>query len=276
MVKRFSQRYGYVKVEDVFQLNDLNEETRKAIWNYLYLGLFSNRGLQDRPTRCAQSIWIHYFNNPADNIPAYDRDFTYENSLLTTIKKYIYEAKWFNVLDLLEELLDYTSDFYQFDLGEYINAVFEKYGVGYRVIDGLITPISDEVEIESIEGALANNTESARNHFTRALELMADREQPDYRNSIKESISAIESLCKKISGNEKGTLGDCLKTIEDKGHIHPAMKRAFQQLYGYTSDQGGIRHALTDDSEEPTLEEARYMLVICSAFSNYLVSKMAD
>lgn len=276
MVKRFSQRYGYVKVEDVFQLNDLNEETRKAIWNYLYLGLFSNRGLQDRPTRCAQSIWIHYFNNPADNIPAYDRDFTYENSLLTTIKKYIYEAKWFNVLDLLEELLYYTSDFYQFDLGEYINAVFEKYGVGYRVIDGLITPISDEVEIESIEGALANNTESARNHFTRALELMADREQPDYRNSIKESISAIESLCKKISGNEKGTLGDCLKTIEDKGHIHPAMKRAFQQLYGYTSDQGGIRHALTDDSEEPTLEEARYMLVICSAFSNYLVSKMAD
>ncbi|MDV1584951.1 hypothetical protein RZQ81_04640 [Klebsiella pneumoniae] len=276
MVKRFSQRYGYVKVEDVFQLNDLNEETRKAIWNYLYLGLFSNRGLQDRPTRCAQSIWIHYFNNPADNIPAYDRDFRYENSLLATIKEYIYEAKWFNVLDLLEELLDYTSDFYQFDLGEYINAVFEKYGVGYRVIDGLITPISDEVEIESIEGALANNTESARNHFTRALELMADREQPDYRNSIKESISAIESLCKKISGNEKGTLGDCLKTIEDKGHIHPAMKRAFQQLYGYTSDQGGIRHALTDDSDEPTLEEARYMLVICSAFSNYLVSKMAD
>ncbi|UKL35844.1 hypothetical protein L7G49_16675, partial [Klebsiella pneumoniae] len=90
------------------------------------------------------------------------------------------------------------------------------------------------------------------------------------------SSDLIESLCKKISGNEKGTLGDCLKTIEDKGHIHPAMKRAFQQLYGYTSDQGGIRHALTDDSEEPTLEEARYMLVICSAFSNYLVSKMAD
>lgn len=276
MVKRFSQRYGHVKVEDVIQLSELNNETRKAIWNYLYLGLFSNTDLQDRRVRCARSIWVHYFNNAADNVPVYDRDFTYEDSLLTTIKKYIYEAKWYNVFDLLEALLDYTSDFYQFDLSQYINAAFEKYGVGYRVIDELITPISDEVEIESIEGALANNTESAKNHFTRALELMADREQPDFRNSIKESISAIESLCKKISGNEKGTLGDCLKTIEDKGHIHPAMKRAFQQLYGYTSDQGGIRHALTDDSEEPTLEEARYMLVICSAFSNYLVAKMAD
>lgn len=276
MARPFSQRYGHVSVKDVIQLNGLNDETRKAIWNYLYLGLFSNTDLQDRPMRCAKSMWIHYFNYSADNIPDYNRDLPYSESVLTTIKKYIYRAEWFNVFDLLEALLDYTSDFYQFDLSQYINAPFEKYGVGYRVIDELITPISDEVEIESIDGALSNNTESAKNHFARALELMADREQPDYRNSIKESISAIEALCKKLSGNDKGTLGDCLKTVEDKGHIHPAMKRAFQQLYGYTSDQGGIRHALTDDSEEPTLEEARYMLVICSAFSNYLVSKMAD
>jgi hypothetical protein len=40
---------------------------------------------------------------------------------------------------------------------------------------------------------------------------MTDREQPDYRNSIKESISAIESLCRKITGNDKGTLGLVLK-----------------------------------------------------------------
>ncbi|MGG7707104.1 hypothetical protein PGN83_10780 [Klebsiella aerogenes] len=276
MARPFSQRYGHMSVKDVIQLNGLNDETRKAIWNYLYIGLFSNTDLLDRPIRCAKSMWVHYFNNAADDIPDYAQDTPFDESLLTTIKKYIYEAKWFNVFDLLEALLDYTEDFYQFDLGDYINDVFEKYGVGYRAIDGLITPVSDEVEVESIENALANNTESAKNHFSRALELMADREQPDYRNSIKESISAIESLCKKLSGNDKGTLGDCLKTVEDKGHIHPAMKRAFMQLYGYTSDQGGIRHALTDDSEEPTLEEARYMLVICSAFSNYLVSKMAD
>jgi hypothetical protein len=276
MVKPFSQRYGYVKVEDVIQLKGLNEETRKAIWNYLFLGLFNNDSLDTKPQQCAKNIWVHYFNNAADDIPSFNTDYSYEDSLLTTIKNYIYQARWFNVFDLLEALLVYTSKFHKYDLGKYINTVFEKYGVAYRVINGLITPISDEVEIDSIEDALANNTESAKNHFTRALELMADREQPDYRNSIKESISAIESLCKKISGNGKGSLGDCLKTVEDKGHIHPAMKRAFMQLYGYTSDQGGIRHALMDGSEEPSLEEARYMLVICSAFSNYLVSKMVD
>lgn len=276
MVKPFSQRYGHVEVEDVFQLYGLNDQTRKAIWNCLYLEVFGNSLLSLIAPICSKKIWIHYFNNPADHVPNYSTDTMRQDSQLTIIKRYIYGEQWYKVFDLIESIFLYVSEYRNCDLADPLNDTFGKYGVAYRVIDGLITPISDEVEIESIEGALANNTESAKNHFTRALELMADREQPDYRNSIKESISAIESLCKKISGNEKGTLGDCLKTIEDKGHIHPAMKRAFQQLYGYTSDQGGIRHALTDDSEEPTLEEARYMLVICSAFSNYLMSKMAD
>ncbi|MDW3566990.1 AbiJ-NTD4 domain-containing protein [Enterobacter asburiae] len=276
MARPFSQRYGHVKVEEAIQLADLNNETRKAIWNYLYLGLFNNNNLHGKPEQCARYLWIHYFNNPADDIPDYDRDYSYQLSQLSIIRNYIYQTDWYRVFDLIEALLAYTADFYQYNLGDYLNHVFEKYGVGYRAIEGNITPISDEIEVESIEKAMLDNIDSSKSHFSRSLELMADREQPDYRNSIKESISAIESLCKKISGNEKGTLGDCLKTIEDKGHIHPAMKRAFQQLYGYTSDQGGIRHALTDDSEEPTLEEARYMLVICSAFSNYLISKMSD
>ncbi|HAH4962918.1 TPA: hypothetical protein HH430_004721, partial [Escherichia coli] len=91
-----------------------------------------------------------------------------------------------------------------------------------------------------------------------------------------ESISAIESLCRKITGNDKGTLGACLKAIEEKGYIHSAMKGAFSQLYGYTSDQGGIRHALTEEDVNPTLAEAKFMLVTCSAFSNYLLSKISD
>lgn len=276
MIKPFSQRYGHVKVEEVFQTEDLNDETRQAIWNCLYLCLFNNKELLDKPLNCARHVWIHYFYKAADEIPDYDTSYSYQPSLLATIKNYIFVCAWYNLYDLLELLINLTSNYYKFDLGRYLNFVFEKFGVSYRVVNKLVTPIVDSSEIKSIETALYENITPSKVHLSRALELLADREQPDYRNSIKESISAIEALCKKISGNDKGTLGDCLKTIEDKGHIHPAMKRAFQQLYGYTSDQGGIRHALTDESEEPTLEEARYMLVICSAFSNYLVSKMSD
>jgi hypothetical protein len=111
-------------------------------------------------------------------------------------------------------------------------------------------------------------------HLKRALELLSDRKSPDYRNSTKESISAVEAICGLITGNPKAELGQALKEIErgNKVKLHGALSGAFSKLYGYTSDAGGIRHALLD---EPNLyfEDAKFMLVSCSAFINYLVAK---
>jgi len=64
-----------------------------------------------------------------------------------------------------------------------------------------------------------------------------------------------------------------LKKLEDKGiELHPALKSSFSSLYGYTNDADGIRHALL---EESTLDfdDAKFMLVSCSAFVNYLAAK---
>jgi len=51
------------------------------------------------------------------------------------------------------------------------------------------------------------------------------------------------------------------------------MKSAFSALYGYTSDEGGIRHALIEKNSQVQIEDARFMLIACSAFVNYLISK---
>jgi hypothetical protein len=45
------------------------------------------------------------------------------------------------------------------------------------------------------------------------------------------------------------------------------------KLYGYTSDAGGIRHSLVDGSDPVTVDDARLMIVVCSAFANYLVAR---
>jgi len=52
------------------------------------------------------------------------------------------------------------------------------------------------------------------------------------------------------------------------------MKSAFGKLYGYTSDGTNIRHGGIDFSHAPA-EDAKYMLVSCSAFINYLKEKYA-
>ncbi|HUW95471.1 MAG TPA: hypothetical protein VMW58_06760 [Anaerolineae bacterium] len=77
-----------------------------------------------------------------------------------------------------------------------------------------------------------------------------------------------------ISGDEKATLGQALKQIEKQAELHGALKGAFEKLYGYTSDADGIRHAF-GLLEEPNLrsEDAKFMLVACSAFVNYLLAK---
>jgi hypothetical protein len=104
---------------------------------------------------------------------------------------------------------------------------------------------------------------------------LSNKGKPDYRNPIKESISAVEALCKTINNDEKATLGVALKSLEKKGLMHPALTSAFSSLYGYTSDAQGIRHALTEKSNLSSAD-ARFMLISCSAFINYVIAVTAN
>jgi hypothetical protein len=54
-----------------------------------------------------------------------------------------------------------------------------------------------------------------------------------------------------------------------------AIKKSFSALYGYTSDADGIRHAMLDEASL-TFTDAKYMLIACTAFINYVLGKAAD
>ena len=70
-------------------------------------------------------------------------------------------------------------------------------------------------------------------------------------------------------------MGEALKVLNQKGVKIPTfLKSGIDKLYIYTNDKRtGIRHAMMDDSELPTFEEAKFMLVLCSAFVNYIQGK---
>jgi len=144
------------------------------------------------------------------------------------------------------------------------------------LINGHITPISNEIEIKEIEEALqiSEFNKPIRIQLDNALKKMSAKENPDYRGSIKESISAVETLCQIISSKPKATLSSALDEIEKSKVIklHQSIRDGFKKLYGWTSDDQGIRHGL---KEEPNLKfhDAKYMLITCSAFINYLISK---
>lgn len=156
-----------------------------------------------------------------------------------------------------------------------MNRFLERELSAYRFVSGQLTDITDAQEIEMLESALADSRfAGVTAHLERSLELYANRENPDYRNSIKESISAVESMARIVAENPKATLSDALKALEKRGTLHPALKEGFMKLYAYTSDEGGIRHAMLDEPNL-TAADARYFLLSCTSFVNYLKSQLA-
>jgi hypothetical protein len=192
------------------------------------------------------------------------------------LKKYLFaQNKWYSIFDFIEKYLAISNNNVSQNMTENFNHILEEEASGYRISNLLVVPITNEMELAAINKAQNTPYESVNIHMNKALKLFADRKQPDYENSIKESISAVEAMCCIITGMEgkQATLGNAIKKLKDNGiHIHQAMEKAYLSLYGYTSDENGIRHGTIDFTNAPS-EDAKYMLVSCSAFVNYLIEK---
>ncbi len=123
------------------------------------------------------------------------------------------------------------------------NRILEEETSGYRIVEKQVIPIVAEIELQSIKDAMSIPYESVRAHIEKAVDSYSNRRKPDYENTIKDAISAVEALCCIITGNKKATLGEALKQLEENGiKIHKALQNSISNMYGYASDEGGIRH----------------------------------
>jgi hypothetical protein len=275
----FSQRHGYTPIKNVIQFESIDDALRNALWSasqiYYWDAIqsdhdimgarfrLSNYGNENLRSLC-QKLWLNFYKLPLDTLPD---DWGKINEYL---RKFFFSCKWYEVYDFVEFVAQsHPENNRNAQFVEAANIFLEREVSAYRFVDGRIVKITAKEEIESIEAASTNENGPVQEHLERALQLLADRRTPDYRNSIKESISAVEAAVKSISGTDSGTLGDLLKRLARKHPIHPALEGAFTKLYGYTSDAKGIRHALMDD-DRVTFDEAKFMLVACSAFVSYV------
>jgi hypothetical protein len=268
MALPFSQRNNHVPVRTMTQLTDFDTPTRNAMWSVLAVARSHAEDQYDASEKLAyftQMLWMRHLELPIDEAPYYAVGFA-------QMKKIFLEGSYIQVFDLVEFLLlAAPRSFGIEDLSDLWNQAFEKYKVGYRIIDGLVVQIDTDVEVQAVETALedAQPYEGARYHLAQALKLLADRENPDYPNSVKESLSAVESLGEAITGRD--TLGKAVKEFEKNGvKVHPAQIRAWDNMYGWASNEGGIRHS-TQTIPDVTPELAKYTLITTSAFVSWLI-----
>lgn len=281
---KFSERYGYVSPRTAIQFESMDDALRNKLWNVLKIYYWDGVGRspgafgggyylsseRNRPYKIyCDRLWFSYLKEPLDTLPD-----EWEH-IVKRLRGYFFDAEWYGVYDFLEftaSQFPHENDRERYKFRETCNKVLEQEKAAYRFVEDQIAPITEESELQAIEEATAEES-LVRTHLQRALAMLSDRSKPDYRNSVKESISAVESLASEITGNSNGTLGQLLKEMERHMVLHSAMKGAFDKLYGYSSDEDGIRHALTE-KDTVDFEDAKFMLVACSAFVNYVRGKM--
>lgn len=272
----FSERKGLKHFSDMVQTNDLNERTRNKIYSVISekfddLSIDYSNTLKDK---FVEYLYKELFSKTERDIPMWGNDYDYD-TVFNTIYAIIIEYDYTDIFTFIEGIITFfvvadkiTYNRYNYK-NEYIKSisnVFKNENVNYKIINNKITDIVNEQQINSIEETLNNPYKEVSGHYVKAIEQLYSVK--DFDNSIKESISSVESMCQILTQNSKATLGDALKLLKDK--IHPALKSAFEKLYGYTSDANGIRHANGLGEGHSTFEEAKYMLISCSAFVNYL------
>lgn len=264
---RFSERHGYVEPRTVVQTEYLDVETRTALWNAIYAFKFriyasEGFGLQESD-EFVVAYWIEH-HQPFDQISR-----TYSKEFARTAQDIVTKGTLNEVFDFLEFCLDNMDE----GLSDALNDVLRKFVVGFRVVNNEMVPVTDDVEVGAIESALAELEPfaGAKKHLQKALSLLSNRNQPQYANVVKESISAVEALARHLTG--ANTLGDALKKLEANDvPAHRALVEGWLKLYGYTSAEGGIRHGSVDHGD---IDEAlaTYFLITCSSMVGYLIKK---
>lgn len=284
----FSQRMGLKPVGKFVQRESIDEELRNKIWNVLKLQLWDLWESKPGPYSInyrgenakkiddlLQLMWFHYFKKPLDIQPKFDPS-SRGSSYYNLLREIVMKGEWHEVFDLVESLAQYMPENWCKDFVGFLNYVLQQENSAYRMIDLRFVETTDENEVKSVEEGIEAGSSSVRTHLQRALALLTDRKAPDYRNSIKESISAVEAVCQEIAGKPNATLGQCLGLIKQQRHVHPAFEQALLKLYGFTSDSGGIRHAITEEGENPSYADAKFMLVSCAALTNYFRSLLTE
>jgi hypothetical protein len=255
-------------------------DLRVGLWNSFQNWLFHPITGLDYSEQASHTYT--YLRWPTDEVPYHEHD------ARDRLKKWFFAAEWHEVYDFVEWLLTLPGNArvarwqaedtiaLMRDFANALDAALVRDGSPYRLLRGELVPITSKPELDEVTAAYGSPFSGAREHVRQAAHLLSIKPHPDLRNSIKESVSAVESVLREATGLKADNMAPLLKAFENQyGALHPAFRDAVGKLYGWTSDESGLRHAIFGDVNVDHTD-ARFMLVTCSAFVNFLAQHVAD
>ena len=287
----FSQAYGYEDIPGPLRLGELPREARTHIWNLFFQHIKDCKSTNVADwSRSVDSLgvmgsidagpWIggdwkeilfavhlQFHERPWDE---WDTEF---RRVCKELRHEI-ETKPFNkVFDLIQFVLRYSLCPPEFISDT--KHTFAKCRLAYTIDFGpppTILPAATPEEGGAVVDALGTLRQAGLDGSAAHLRKASERiNAGDWAGSVRESIHAVESVARQLDPGAETTLGPALSALEKRGAVHPVLKDAFSKLYGYTSDEQGVRHALLDQTKAQVgQDEAVFMLGACASFASYL------
>ena len=191
------------------------------------------------------------------------------------IKALVYSRPYNEVFDFIERLLEHEYSCVN-GIREKIERAFTDCRMAYRLANGkTVQQVGSEEHAQAIDLAYSSISEQkfsgARTHLARSAEQLREG---NWRDSIRESMHAVVSVCRTIDPTAK-KLSDALSNIDRDHPLHGGLTRAFGSLYGWVSDdKGGIRKEILEEKHGEVDEElAMFMNFSCAAFISYILAK---
>ena len=163
-----------------------------------------------------------------------------------------------------------------------IQRQLDTHNIGCQLVDGKFVPALSREEAEEVGRALTVPFPKARTHMEKAVSHFRNRERPDYANTVKEAISAVESLVKEWTGKKDVRSGlrqlarDEILRRDPQASGEGSGKRgslvaALENVWGFATKTS--RHGLKSGESEPDSAEAGLILAVCASFVNYMTAR---
>jgi len=274
----FSKRYKYINPENILKKNyeNMTPELKIRIWNGLFKMLnYIKSKSSELFILLIQSIWDKIFKQPINQL---DENFILLGYWIERFETKYKNLDWYKAYDLIE----YVSFFLKINFPHFlkiweniINQILTEEIVPYRMIEGKIVPITNNIEIETIKEAFVKTIndkfEPVREHLEKALNHLSDRKTPDYENCIKESISALESLVNILLNTQEKTLTALHQKVCSKYKCPSFIEKQIKEYYDWASKN--VRHGNIRKNNKLWQEEAKLFLVQITSLINYFIAK---
>lgn len=286
--KSFSKRHGYEPLPEIMRLEHLSKTARIAVYNII-VDLMSDSG-----------HWIDFENLPAPRMcrraiaSCFDKNIrevgVLKHQLLDELQSILYKLPFNKVLDLLEYMANYRDgrsgvsgsqalNVRLLRFPQDINDSFDEHGVAY-VFDTSNRPYHIRPRTSMEQGiAIQNAVVTLKHHklsppVKHLRNAASHLDSGEYADAISDSICAIESVLRFFDPKNSRNVKDAINSLRGQGMLkHPALAQAIKLLYGYTSDEEGVRHALVfEPKANVDINDAMFMFGACASLAAYLAN----